>query len=1289
MRIIVNDSNNVVIAAGTNLTEAQINSTHQSWCKNYVMPPSFTVYSNVDLPAGFYPDCWLYYEPNTWQIIPGKELLVQTLIDKTTVATFTNDLSFVATLVENSTMIYVDLLWTRMENVSMYEVRYKPEGGEYYTELVMESGELFPTIRITGLLVDTNYFFSMRAFTIWGPTEWSADVVKKAPSSLASVVDAELLDPAALLKKLNGDLSDDRIYSYLVDEDISFTELMETRNAAALQDALEEGSIGVLPEVLYSLGRDVILLAGEASSQSAKLEILKDRVGLKLTNNGHVSGMAIGWLDENTSEVVFLSDVFKIVLPGGFGEPVQAFTLKEVEGVPTLCLNGDLLAAGTITAEHLAAFSLYIGTNPVTGEVGRIIMGEGAVIEWENLTENSQNKLVDGATRYTWIKFADDAFGTNIVDVPISTSKYLGLAINKTTDVESNDYTEYRWSLIAGKGTVTGVSFKRSTLPPDKPLNTVGSYSDPNAIADGWTDGITGDDSVPLWMTSRVFTSDGTAPQQSEWTNPSLIAAPTDSVSVQFSATAEIDTWHYPGQTDDLWMRTGTKVGTGEWVYSGAVLIKGEKGDPGDPGTPGRYTSYVFKASPGLTAPAKPTGTDPDVSSQGWLDYPEVTSDPIWMSSTIVDASTNEAGTWSDPIRTTGIDGVAQPGAYVVFQYAKSSSSVTAPSAELFSETVPEILENEFMWMRAGTVESGDTVPDTWNTPYRVSGEKGTPGDPGASIDIVFVRSAAEPGIPNPSPGTPTTPITWYTNVNSVPAGVDPMWSSVGTKIGNAVNFTWQTPVKLEATDGQPGKTFAELSVYSRSSTVLTSAPTGGSYNFSSMVTDPPTGSTTWTSYVPNGTVPCYVSRAVATITGTTGTDSTLTWSTPTKAFADGGKGDTGTSVQIAYSATQNGTFEERAFTAGDVWFKTKLSTSGTWGPAARIVGMDAISVTTSFDNCNIPCNSSGTPLTGAYSSTSVTIRVYEGATELDYLSPGTGVGKYYVSAAFSTNVNAGVTVSDSGASPSYGVSSALTSITANSGSVIFTITGTSLSGTAFVLTKKVNYSKSLGGVSLTIAVAGLHSERASSPVVGTFYTCTLPTDTQSATYDSDLVMAGRTLYCQTAGVWTTLTGSFVAENIVGKVITGKTIKTSGVGSRIEINNDDYPNQIASYGAEGGATAIFGSTGSDGVVQISSETNQALFITSTYRNSALITNIAYDTDGCSLDVSSTFNPALKAYHPNEFPVIQVTAQGDGYSGDFSGGSGLRTDDLVVTGNVTGFTKATMTYDSGVLTITTS
>jgi len=107
--------------------------------------------------------------------------------------------------------------------------------------------------------------------------------------------------------------------------------------------------------------------------------------------------------------------------------------------------------------------------------------------------------------------------------------------------------------------------------------------------------------------------------------------------------------------------------------------------------------------------------------------------------------------------------------------------------------------------------------------------------------------------------------------------------------------------------DGQDGATGADgaagadgissylYTIFKRSSSVIGVAPTGGSYDFSTNTGTPPTG---WSNSVPSGTDPLYASTTTASIQGTTGTDSSLTWTVPNILAQNGTDGTIGADGQ-------------------------------------------------------------------------------------------------------------------------------------------------------------------------------------------------------------------------------------------------------------------------------------------------------------------------------------------------------------------------------------------------------
>ena len=110
----------------------------------------------------------------------------------------------------------------------------------------------------------------------------------------------------------------------------------------------------------------------------------------------------------------------------------------------------------------------------------------------------------------------------------------------------------------------------------------------------GWSDGLPSDGTNPIYMTSRLFTSDGLSPQQTNWSAP-VRMSDTDVFDVEFSFADSNPgkpgdsgkAWYDPsgnppsGKTwaDAIWMATNTKNSSGSWSGWVVVRIKGETGE--------------------------------------------------------------------------------------------------------------------------------------------------------------------------------------------------------------------------------------------------------------------------------------------------------------------------------------------------------------------------------------------------------------------------------------------------------------------------------------------------------------------------------------------------------------------------------------------------------------------------------------------------------------------------------------------------------------------------------------
>lgn len=108
----------------------------------------------------------------------------------------------------------------------------------------------------------------------------------------------------------------------------------------------------------------------------------------------------------------------------------------------------------------------------------------------------------DGITYYTWIKYSDYSNGNPCYDIPNNNTKYIGIATNKTTQYESSDYTQYKWSLFKGADGVPGqdgVSVEEVVIEYAKNQST--TYSPTT----GWSTSMPSyQKGYYLWMRTRI-----------------------------------------------------------------------------------------------------------------------------------------------------------------------------------------------------------------------------------------------------------------------------------------------------------------------------------------------------------------------------------------------------------------------------------------------------------------------------------------------------------------------------------------------------------------------------------------------------------------------------------------------------------------------------------------------------------------------------------------------------------------------------------------------------------------
>ena len=291
--------------------------------------------------------------------------------------------------------------------------------------------------------------------------------------------------------------------------------------------------------------------------------------------------------------------------------------------------------------------------------------------------------------------------------------------------------------------------FFRSNPTPSTP--TGGSYANP--VPSGWSDGIPSGEEK-LWASTRIFTSDGLAPQQDSWTAPRQMTD-TANFDVEFSSVLNPSApsghpntntqWSSTANADTIWMATSVKS-NGLWSSWQISRIKGEKGEDGTSiKIQGTKTSVDELPNP----PADPS--DCYIVGQNLF---------VWDGDSWVDAGQFKGDKGED-----GADGINGLNAYVHIKYAKSLTE--GDWSDNNGET-----PDKYMGIYT---DNNPTDELTWSK-YSWSKWK---GDDGFGYEYIYKRTIANTA--------PTTPTTVSQNDDYVPSG----WTDAPSGVNTTYKYEW------------------------------------------------------------------------------------------------------------------------------------------------------------------------------------------------------------------------------------------------------------------------------------------------------------------------------------------------------------------------------------------------------------------------------------------------------------------------------------------------------------------
>ena len=343
----------------------------------------------------------------------------------------------------------------------------------------------------------------------------------------------------------------------------------------------------------------------------------------------------------------------------------------------------------------------------------------------------------DGAVTYTWWKYSQDPSGANMTD-DSTNAKYIGLAFNKTSPIESDNPLDYNWSLIRGQDGANGADGYTIILSNEN----ISFATNPSRIP----------------TSSQSYTCDVMVMKGADPYNDFTIGELTKVSGITSSVS---------GHTITLSVSSNTAISNDNGSINVPITI--------DENTVIKTISYSLSKA-GASGSAGTSVTSVDVlyylsnsssilSGGSWQSEAPQWEDGkyIWSKTvtTLSDKSTSE----TNPVCITG--GKGQDGESITvasssITYQVSTSGTTPPTGN-WSTTIPSTADGQYLWTKTSVTYSDDTS----TTSYSVSkiGKDGSDGEDGRGISGTAITYQSS------SSGTTIPTGNWVSSIPAVPDG--------------------------------------------------------------------------------------------------------------------------------------------------------------------------------------------------------------------------------------------------------------------------------------------------------------------------------------------------------------------------------------------------------------------------------------------------------------------------------------------------------------------------------------
>ena len=391
---------------------------------------------------------------------------------------------------------------------------------------------------------------------------------------------------------------------------------------------------------------------------------------------------------------------------------------------------------------------------------------------------------------------------------------------------------------------LTAYSFKRDSTLPSTPSG--GSYNNPNPTTAEWYDGIPAG-TVPIYMSKRIFTSDGLPPQENSWSTPVLLGGVNSGTKFMFGPTAS-GPWYdmpLPPEVDPNtieWMILCTQNPDGTWDCNtdDPIKIKGEEGSVAQ----SIFKAIAYKRSASVLT-ERPLGGSYDNPTPdpgpitGWTNtIPQGTAD-LYVSERLftTDGEDPQDALWSESVLFSGASAKTYSITSDSFIFAYDGTGANPVPTEIIFTANKQNIEEATTWSTNPPISfaAEHENVETFTITAAEFGQRtqleviGTAGDYSDSIIIIRVQDGAQGAVgevsdtrevrfqyapAQPSPNEDVVPGPSDGSWHARPLQSSDIWMREGVFINNVLDGSWSAGTRIVGNDGADTYTefyFAEI----------------------------------------------------------------------------------------------------------------------------------------------------------------------------------------------------------------------------------------------------------------------------------------------------------------------------------------------------------------------------------------------------------------------------------------------------------------------------------------------